>query len=332
MICVKTAPLQIILGVTSCAGNATEVSSVLGPDLSITRFGQRPFRAVFLNYVLDCLPPAILRLSPRSIEHLCVRVYLRSTTDLKEYTRLTLSEIVAKAASSRETDLAVLESIFPVWMTSYAFRPVDSEDYKYINLVRSLYHCNADGIVLNNGAYECLDGVSRLLKDDGFILINDYGTNQSSTNTVCQSQHQRFSRSTAIGINFQMLAAVAKELGLTVCLNPSNDQTGEQPLCTRLLGANVPHKVSEAFAVSFDCEKDRALDEMRAERDQCAQNGFSEAAASLYEQLLFAEPWNWIEVAGAGRFMTLSCADASRGRAYSSSAETKSELLRRSLE
>ena len=297
------------------AANATEIANALGTDWSITRFGQRPFRAVFLNYILDCLPPAILRLSPRSIEHLCVRVYLRSTTDLKKYTRLTLAEIVAKAASSLGSDLTMLESIFPVWMTSYAFRAAELEYYKYRHIVCELYNYNADGIVLNIGAYECLDGVSRLLKDDGFILINDYGTNQSSTSAVRQSQHQRFSRSTAIGINFQMLAAVAKELGLTVCLSPSNEPKGEQPLYTRLLGANVPRKVSEAFAASFDCEKDRVLEEMRAERDRCAQNGFSEAAASLYEQLLFAEPWNWIEVAGAGRFMTLCCADASRGLA-----------------
>ena len=67
---------------------------------------------------------------------------------------------------------------------------------------RSLLH--------NFGAIQCLERLVGLLHPQGFILINDYG--QTQANDADDFQHQRFSRSTAVGINFPPRAASARAI------------------------------------------------------------------------------------------------------------------------
>ena len=45
----------------------------LAGDIIFRRLGARPFRAVFLNYILDCLPAAHLKVTESEIRQLCVR-------------------------------------------------------------------------------------------------------------------------------------------------------------------------------------------------------------------------------------------------------------------
>ena len=61
--------------------------------------GKRPLRAVFLNYLLDCLPAADLKIKGGEVCQLYVRTCLARNLPLSEYTNLTPQDIARKARS-----------------------------------------------------------------------------------------------------------------------------------------------------------------------------------------------------------------------------------------
>src|SRR5262249_20670965 len=51
---------------------------------------KKPFRAVFLNYLLDCLPAAVLQLDGDQAKQLCVRTCLARNVKLADFTDMNL--------------------------------------------------------------------------------------------------------------------------------------------------------------------------------------------------------------------------------------------------
>ena len=52
---------------------------------------------MFLNYLLDCLPAAVLDLSDDKVEQLCVRTCVARNVKLADYTDMTLSMMSIEA-------------------------------------------------------------------------------------------------------------------------------------------------------------------------------------------------------------------------------------------
>src|SRR5262245_10882800 len=62
----------------------------------------RPFRAVFLNYLLDCLPAAVLDLDENEVRQLHVRTCVARNIKLADFTDMTVEQLKERAASRSE--------------------------------------------------------------------------------------------------------------------------------------------------------------------------------------------------------------------------------------
>ncbi len=111
---------------------ALRVVDALDPERSLGRdplFGglaDRPFRAVFLNYLLDCLPATVLQVEG-GLRQLCIRTCLSRGVDLKDYTSASIEELVHLAASPHPEDERPLIEVFGMLALVYAYLPVDGK-------------------------------------------------------------------------------------------------------------------------------------------------------------------------------------------------------------
>src|SRR5438094_260703 len=66
-------------------------------DIAFANGGGRPFRAVYLNYVIDCLPVGVLDVSGEQVKQLCVRTCVARTVNLEEHTDMTAAMLAERA-------------------------------------------------------------------------------------------------------------------------------------------------------------------------------------------------------------------------------------------
>jgi hypothetical protein len=86
---------------------------------------------VFLNYLLDCLPAAVLRFEGDRAEQLCVRTCLARSTTPRDLAPHRLDELVQMAESNDPRDRRELLEVYPLLAWEYAFRPVDLSTLPY---------------------------------------------------------------------------------------------------------------------------------------------------------------------------------------------------------
>ena len=85
---------------------------------------EQPFRAVFLNYLLDCLPAADLKIKGGEVSQLYVRTCLARNLPLGEYTKLDPQDIARKARSGSPADHRTLLGLYGLFASEYDYRPV----------------------------------------------------------------------------------------------------------------------------------------------------------------------------------------------------------------
>ena len=90
--------------------------------------GELPFRAVFLNYLLDCLPAADLKIRDGEVFQLCVRTCLARNLPLGEYTRLTREDLARKGRSQSAADHRDLLQLYGLFASEYEYRAIPKED------------------------------------------------------------------------------------------------------------------------------------------------------------------------------------------------------------
>ena len=170
-------------------------------DADIAELGSRPLRAVFLNYLLDCLPAAVLRVDDERLEQLHVRTCLPQGPAWKGYTDATLEELKQAASSADSDRRQELLAVYPLCLSEYQYRPARREDIPYADFAMEQARRTGGLPVLHShGALTCLEGLLGLLAEGGFILVNDYG--QTKQVTAEEFEHQRFSLATFVGVNF----------------------------------------------------------------------------------------------------------------------------------
>lgn len=89
------------------------------------------FRAVFLNYLLDCLPAAVLDVRSDEVKQLCVRTCVACTTRLAEHTDMPLQQLQERA---RSTDARVRQEqleVYGLFALEYDYRPVETARVPY---------------------------------------------------------------------------------------------------------------------------------------------------------------------------------------------------------
>jgi tetratricopeptide (TPR) repeat protein len=278
------------------------VADALCPEQTLAKdpvFGgssPRPFRAVFLNYLLDCLPAAVLRVANGVVSQLCVRTCVARKTDLREFDGMRIEEIHRLVASADPADRRELLAVYPALVAQYDFRPVDTASIPYGDFAVWQAELSGTGSVLHShGAIQSLERLLGLVKEDGFVLMNDYGATQ--VETTGEFEHQRFSLATFVGVNFPLLRSY-----FTASIPDSWTEPNEEgaSIHARLVGTGVAPEVVTRFHERFGKTARTRLESSVQRARDLAKHGRMEAAISAYREVLEQQPYNWtlmIEVA-----------------------------------
>jgi tetratricopeptide (TPR) repeat protein len=162
---------------------------------------------------------------------------------------------------------------------------------------------SGQGLVVHNyGAIQALERLLPLVRETGFILINDYG--QVAPETAGDFQHQRYSQSTFIGINFPFLKACFSDQALSVWVDPTDES--QASIHARLLARRPAAETVTCFHDRFgkDAQDERQEPVQRA-RDGLKAGQF-EAALAAYELALERQPYNWALMNEVAYFLTFS--------------------------
>jgi hypothetical protein len=110
------------------------VADALCPGLTLLADGDigqqatRPFRAVFLNYVLDCLPPTVLKAEGEELRQLHVRTSLPPRAKWRAQIDASAEELRWLAASADACQRRELMSVYPWCLSEYRYLPVSLDE------------------------------------------------------------------------------------------------------------------------------------------------------------------------------------------------------------
>ncbi len=288
----------------------------LQKDVALAGVGPRPFHAVFLNYVLDCLPATFLRLDDKEVRQLCVRTCLARGVALQEHTTLTPEEIARLAASPDPDERQALSDLFGFFVSDYEYFPVDTDRLPYGPFAVEFGRSQPGYLLHNYKAIEWLDSLLDMVDDGGFILLNDYGHTQVA-DTREGLEHQRFSQATAVGINFPLLKAYFGDSGRVSWSEPLEDNGH---IYARLLAHKAVPETVEKFRERFGKATFDWLQEPASLARKCVSEGRTEAAALAYREALARQPRNWMLLGEVARFLTFVLRAPAAGLAMAKAA------------
>jgi SAM-dependent methyltransferase len=140
-----------------------------------------PFHAIFLNYLLDALPAAPLKLDADGVKQLCVRTCLARGVRLSEYTDLSAEDLACSANSEDIASQRELAALFDLMASEYTYQPVVLDELPYGQFAVEFARSRKCEYVLHSyGALQSLERLLGILEPHGFILINDYGCGPKS--------------------------------------------------------------------------------------------------------------------------------------------------------
>jgi tetratricopeptide (TPR) repeat protein len=282
------------------------VVDALQPDRSLAgdpwfrEANGKPFRAVFLNYLLDCLPAAVLRVEGEAVTQLHVRSCIARSADLRGYTDLTPEEL-GRLADAPEPVFGALRRVASLLASEYAYRPVNPRDVPLGEFAVQFARSTGQGLVVHNyGAVQALERLLGLLNDTGFILVNDYG--QVRVGGADDFQHQRYSQSTFVGVSFPLLKSYFAGKDSVLWVEPV--EADDASIHARLLGRKPWPEAVACFQDRFDkAALEAAQGAVRRARD-LVQAGRFEAALTAYRQALEGQPYNWLLMNEVSHFLT----------------------------
>jgi tetratricopeptide (TPR) repeat protein len=269
----------------------------------------RPFHAVFLNYLLDCLPAAVLKVEGDEVRQLCVRSCLARGADLSEC-GLAVEDLARLAASAQPHAEADLRRAHDLLAAEYEYRAVDPAGVPYGGVaVRFARAAGRHSLVHNYGALRALERLLGLLRDDGFVLVNDYG--QGRPGDADDFRHQRYSQSTFVGVNFPLLRHYFTEVTPHEWAEP--DEGDSTSVHARLLARRLAPETTACFRARFGlAAQERLRQGAQAARDE-VKAGRLEAALAAYEDALRHQPYNWVLMNEVADFLTFSLRDPLAG-------------------
>lgn len=269
-----------------------------------------PFRAVFLNYILDTLPAAALKVEGSAVSELRVRTSLGRNVDLKEYTTFAFEELVRRAESPDPKNKVSLVDLQGLFALEYEYLPVDPRSVPYGDFVLQFALNEGPYVLHNHGAIRCIERSLRLLHDEGFILINDYphkAAQCSAAGAMEAYQYQRFAGSTAIGLNFSLLRSYFAKY---YWLEPPEDN---EHIHSRLLGREIGPATTGRFHLRFDKANLVKVNESVEAARVCVQQAQHEAALAAYSDALKEQPGNWSVMGEVASLLTHTLKDYASG-------------------
>jgi tetratricopeptide (TPR) repeat protein len=288
-----------------CNVDAMKPQETLPGDIRLRNAKDKPFRAVFLNYLLDCLPAAVLDLNGEQTKQLCVRTCIARNVKLADYTDWTAKQLHERAKSKNPRARQELLEVYGLFASEYDYRAVDVKKIPHGDFAFEFGRKRSRRLLHNYGAIECLTRLLDLVHDEGFILVNDYG--HSKTAKDDDFEHQRFSYATATGVNFPLLEAYFGDSGKCEWLHPSADE--ERGIHTRLMSRKPAGATFVSFTQKFGKAAFDALEEPITKARGCIQYGRFELAADYYHQALKLQPRNWVLMNEISMFLTYQMRD-----------------------
>jgi tetratricopeptide (TPR) repeat protein len=291
--------------------DAAEPEAGLMEDLAFDGSDGHPIRAVFLNYVLDCLPAAVLEIDAQDVRQLCIRSYLARGLELSDFTPLSLSDVVRLANANDPGAHRELMPLYGLFASEYDYLEVDPSTLPFADMAVEVGRGRARFVLHNHGAIQCLIRLHALLRDSGFILINDYGHTklESAEDSFAP---QRFSGSTAIGLNFSLIPACLRRLGIAGWIEPAD---GDDHVISRLLVRGESPGATSCFYERFGKEASERVNEPVVKACAHVEQGRYEMATSCYEKALREQPWNWSLMNEIAKFLAFGLRDPEAGLA-----------------
>jgi tetratricopeptide (TPR) repeat protein len=271
--------------------------------------GRRKLQAVFLNYLLDCLPAAVLEFDGDSVRQLCVRTCVARTVKLADYTDFTAEQLRERARSNDPRARDELLEVYGLFASEYEYRPVDPQTLPYGAFAVEYGRTRTNRLLHSYGAIKCLEKLLGMLATGGFILVNDYGQTQITRDD--EFEHQRFSLATFVGINFAQLREYFGEQKRCKYVEPAGEEG--RGIHARLLATEVPTDVHKCFYDNFGEAAHKRLQEPILKARACAKAGRFELAAGFYQDALYLQPRNWVLLCEVSQFLTFSLRDPKRG-------------------
>jgi tetratricopeptide (TPR) repeat protein len=288
--------------------DALDPAPLLG-DLMFRGQPARPLRAVFLNYLLDCLPAAVLQIEGGAVRQLCVRTCVARNVRLEDHTDLTVKQLAERASSGGSQAERDLLEVYGLFASEYDYRPVDVETLPHGPFTFEYTRHWVKRVLHSYGAIQCLERLLDLVDERGFILVNDYGQTQLSQEG--EFEHQRFSLATFVGVNFPLLKQFFGESGRCEYLEPSGDE--DRGIHSRLLGRKLAPETSVAFEQRFGQAAQEKLQERWKWARDCARVGRFELAADAYREALRDQPYNWVLLNEVAMFLIFSLREVKAG-------------------
>lgn len=273
-------------------------------DVRFRHIKGKPFRAVFLNYLLDCLPAAVLEIEGDSIKQLCVRTCVARNVELGAHTDMTVKQLQERAKSSDPRSKQELLEVYGLFASEYDYRPVAVNTLPHGEFAVEYGRRITKRILHSYGAIQSLEKLLNLVADDGFILVNDYGPTQTTRDD--EFEHQRFSLATFVGVNFPLLKAYFGGQGKCQFVEPTGDARG---IHSRLLGRKLSTDTVTRFYEQFsDAALEKLMDPINKAR-MCLRSGRFELAADYFQRALKLQPHNWLLLSEVSAFLTFSMRD-----------------------
>jgi tetratricopeptide (TPR) repeat protein len=285
--------------------DALKANEALPGDAMFRQVKGKPFRAVFLNYLLDCLPAAMLRIEDGRIKQLCVRTCVARNVTLADFTDMTVKQLQERAKSNEPRARQELLEVYGLFASEYDYRSVDAKKVPHAELVLEFARRFSKHVLHSYGAIQCLTHLLDMVHDQGFILMNEYGHARTSRDD--DFEHQRFSYATAVGLNFPLLKEFFGEAGKCKWLEPSGDD--ERGIHTRLMSKQPGLELNVRFQQMFGKDAFEKLEEPIKKARACVQYGRFELAASFYQEALKLQPRNWVLMNEISSFWTYQMRD-----------------------
>lgn len=280
----------------------------LAGDLMFRGSSATPLRAVFLNYLLDCLPAAVLELDKDEVKQLHVRTCVARIVNLEHHTDMRLEQLRERAKSSDPEAKRELLEVYGLFASEYDYRPVDPNTLPHGEFALDYGRRLTKRLLHSYGAIQSLEKLLGLVHEQGFILANDYG--QTQTTRDQEIEHQRFSMATFVGVSFPLLRAYFGDGGRCQFVEPSGEERG---IHSRLLGKRLSSDTKTRFFERFGSAAHDKLQEPIQKARTCVKVGRFELAATFYNEALSLQPRNWVLLNEISMFLTFSLRDPKAG-------------------
>jgi tetratricopeptide (TPR) repeat protein len=288
--------------------DAMQPTEQLPGDLMFRGQAGKPLRAVFLNYLLDCLPAAVLEFDGEQVKQLCVRTCVARNVRLQDYTDLTAEALAQRAKKNDAQSQRELLEVYGLFASEYDYRPVDVAALPLGQFAVEWGRDHTRKLLHSYGAIQSLERLLELVRPDGFILANDYG--QTQTTVRDEFEHQRFSLATFVGVNFSLLKAYFDKGNRCQYVEPFGESAS---IHSRLLGHQLGGQTRLRFQEVFGQAAAEQLQEPLVKARECLRVGRFELASTYYREALARQPWNWVLLSEVAQFLIFSLRDVKAG-------------------